>query len=199
MNLTKLLLSTLCCGLVASSVLAEPVISEFLASNQTGNRDVDGDRNDWIEIFNPDTTPVNLAGWFLTDRATTPQKWAFPAVTIASKGYLVVWASEKNRAVAGQELHTNFKLDASGEYLALVRPVGTVAQEFAPTYPPQIPDVAYGVAMQETRTTLLGNGSPAKFHVPADASLGNTWQGSAFDDSTRRRPWRSVTLVLQLQ
>ena len=31
-----------------------------------------------------------------------------------------------------------------GEYLALVRPDGTVASEFAPTYPPQRRDVSYG-------------------------------------------------------
>jgi len=42
------------------------------------------------------------------------------------------------------KLHTNFKLPASGGYLALVRPDGrTVASEFA-KYPPQFQDISYG-------------------------------------------------------
>jgi len=32
-----------------------------------------------------------------------------------------VFASDKNRAIAGSELHTNFKLTAGGEHLALIR------------------------------------------------------------------------------
>ncbi|MCW5556824.1 MAG: hypothetical protein KIT22_03145, partial [Verrucomicrobiae bacterium] len=39
---------------------AAPVISEFLASNRDGLRDEDGEASDWIEIRNPDATPVSL-------------------------------------------------------------------------------------------------------------------------------------------
>ena len=38
------------------------VISEFMASNQSGLRDEDGDDEDWIEIYNPGNSSVNLAG-----------------------------------------------------------------------------------------------------------------------------------------
>ncbi len=126
---------------------AEPVISEFVASNQLGPRDEDGDRNDWIEIFNPDLEEVNLAGWYLTDEAMNQWKWAFPAVTIPAQGYLLVWASDKNKTSPAGPLHTNFRLSAEGEYLALIRPNLTVAHEFSPAYPPQPQDVSYGVPM----------------------------------------------------
>ena len=46
--------------------------------------------------------------------------------------------------MAGEELHTNFRLSASGDYLALVRPDGTVASEFTPDYPPQEANISYG-------------------------------------------------------
>jgi len=43
------------------------------------------------------------------------------------------------------ELHTNFSLSSSGEYLALVSPDGTrVSTEFAPSFPLQRRDVSYG-------------------------------------------------------
>lgn len=53
---------------------AEPVISEFLASNRTGILDEDGDHSDWIELRNPDPATASLKGWYLTDSATNKIK-----------------------------------------------------------------------------------------------------------------------------
>ena len=128
----------------------EPVINEFLAANDSGLQDAafDGDRPDWIEIYNPNTLySLALGGYHLTDDPDNLDKWAFPAVSLAPGTYLVVFASEKNRAVAGQKLHTNFKLLENGEYLALVKPDGaTIVQQFAPAYPDQSSDISYSSA-----------------------------------------------------
>src|SRR5262245_42778506 len=97
-------------------------ITEFSASNSSGLRDEDGDYSDWIEIFNGGSTTVNLGGWFLTDAPGNLTKWRFPATNVAPNGFLIVFASGKNRVVAGAPLHANFSLNASGEYLALVLP-----------------------------------------------------------------------------
>ncbi|MFT6498703.1 MAG: hypothetical protein ACJAT6_000835, partial [Akkermansiaceae bacterium] len=99
-------------------VFGAPVISEFMASNETTLTDENGDFSDWIEIFNPDDEPVDLGGYFLTDDALTLNHWEFPATTLKVGEWLVVFASGKNRDVG--ELHTGFKLAAEGEYLALV-------------------------------------------------------------------------------
>ena len=101
---------------------ADVVVSEFVASNQTGLVDEDGDTPDWIELHNNGAGIVSLAGWALTDSAANLAQWIFPAVTIEPNGFMVVFASSKNRAVAGGVLHTNFKLSSNGGYLALVRP-----------------------------------------------------------------------------
>ncbi|KAA3610820.1 MAG: hypothetical protein DWQ01_07890 [Planctomycetota bacterium] len=128
----------------------DPVISEFLASNGQGWVDEDGDTSDWIELFNPGPAPVDLSGWFLTDDQSDLQQWAFPAGTsLAPQAFLVVFASDKDRAVAGQELHTNFKLRADGEYLALIKADGIqIASEYAPEFPQQYSDVSFGYAFQ---------------------------------------------------
>lgn len=132
---------------VVPSSLAVPYISEFVASNQTGLTDEDGSLPDWIEIANPDGTAADLSGWSLTDDLLTPAKWVFPAgATIPAGGYLVVFASGKDRRVAGQNLHTNFSLSSGGEYLGLYAPsAATATWEYAPSYPVQTPDVSYGV------------------------------------------------------
>jgi hypothetical protein len=126
-------------------------ITELVALNVLGLSDVDGDRSDWLEIFNDGAAPVSLEGWHLTDDATLLTKWTFPAVSVAAGGYLVVFASDKNRAVAGQQLHTNFKLSGGGEYLGLVRNDGiTIEDEYAPSFPVQNDDISWG------RTNDLG-------------------------------------------
>src|SRR5262249_62316901 len=62
----------------------------------------------------------------------------FPSTNVPPNGFLIVFASGKNRVVPGAPLHANFSLNASGEYLALVKPDGvTIAREFAPRFPEQ--------------------------------------------------------------
>ncbi|MEM7531759.1 MAG: lamin tail domain-containing protein [Chloroflexota bacterium] len=122
------------------------IITEFMASNNDALFDEDGDSSDWIELHNTTTSGLNLEGWFLTDDAANLTKWQFPSVTIGGNGYLVVFASDKDRAEAGSQLHTNFRLSSSGDYLALVQPDGeTIANEFPPTYPEQYGNVSFGL------------------------------------------------------
>ena len=47
----------------------ELLITEFLASNDDGLRDEDGDSSDWIELHNGGLEPIDLDGWPLTDSA----------------------------------------------------------------------------------------------------------------------------------
>lgn len=108
------------------SVCAEPVISEFLAWNETGYRDDDGDRSDWIELHNPDSKDINLAGWFLTDDRENLQKWVFPSIVLGANQYRLVFASGENRSQLGAPLLTNFRLRSKGEYLALANPQAEV-------------------------------------------------------------------------
>lgn len=123
----------------------EPIISEFLANNGGGLSDEDGETSDWIEIYNSTSSSLNLNGYYLTDDPLFLTKWSFPSVSLAPGEYLVVFASSKDRSVAGSELHTNFSLDAGGDYLALVNPNGTsILSEFQPTYPAQEIDISYG-------------------------------------------------------
>ena len=103
---------------------ADPVITEFVASNSGGILDGDGDASDWIEIFNPGDTSINLQGWHLTDDRSSLSKWTFPSAELEGGQFVVVFASGKNKTDGRGYLHTNFALSQSGEYLGLVRPDG---------------------------------------------------------------------------
>jgi hypothetical protein len=163
-----------------------PLISEIMAANDTSLDDEDGDDSDWIEIYNPTPAPVDLGGWYLTDNPRDLDKWRFPPVTLAPNDFLVVFASDKDRTTAGSELHTNFKLDADGEYAALVMPDGSIASEIMPgggEFPPQTTDVSFGLSMPFEVRTLVASGANARFHVPTDGQIDSVWMRPDFDDS----------------
>jgi len=130
---------------IVSRTEAALQISEFMASNDSTLADEDGDFSDWIEIRNTGASAVSLSGYHLTDNAANLTKWTFPAVNLNAGAYIVVFASNKDRTDPAGELHTNFRLSSSGEYLGLVEPDGTtVASDFSPVYPPQFADESFG-------------------------------------------------------
>lgn len=123
---------------------AAPVISEFLASNQSSLEDEDDESSDWIEIHNPEASEVDLSGYAISDDPEEPLKWTFPAGTsLPANGRIIVFASGKDRLNPNQ-LHTNFSLAASGGFLTLADATGQVISQFA-DYPQQKSDVSYGI------------------------------------------------------
>jgi hypothetical protein len=96
-----------------SSVLpgGQLVLNEIMTKNLTGGA------TDWIELFNPTSAAIDLAGVSLTDDAATPRKWVFPAgATIAPSGYFVV-SCDSNAAASSNNastLNTGFGLAENG-------------------------------------------------------------------------------------
>jgi CotH protein/lamin tail-like protein/Fn3 domain-containing protein len=128
-----------------NAATAALLLNEFMAENDRTLNDEDGDSEDWIEIFNPGVVEANIGGWFLTDDPRELNKWQFPeGKTIPANGYLVVFASNKDRTNVLGRLHTNFQLDNDGEYLALVDRNTNVVSDFPPPVPLQQVDVSYG-------------------------------------------------------
>lgn len=145
-------------------------INEFMASNDGSYSNypipgqVAGRLDDWIELLNGGTTTIDLAGWHLTDDRDELDKWTFPSGTTVDAGdFLIVYASNDNASDSNGNLHTNFKLSAGGEYLALVHPNLTVASEFGSggtDYPSQKTDVSYGLHPTTTLPVFFSNPTP---------------------------------------
>ncbi|MFH1213729.1 MAG: CotH kinase family protein, partial [Candidatus Neomarinimicrobiota bacterium] len=96
-------------------------INEILASNSTTNTDEFGEYDDWMEIY-CDSGSIDLAGFFLTDNFSQPDKWAFPDTVISAGPHLLIWADDQAEQGAW---HASFKLDKSGEFLAIFRKTDT--------------------------------------------------------------------------
>ncbi|MFP6898466.1 MAG: lamin tail domain-containing protein [Roseibacillus sp.] len=193
MNSIRSLAST--AVLIALTLCASPNahgtlhITEFMADNKNTLQDGDDDASDWIEIFNSGPQPVNMEGYFLTDEIDALTKWSFPSVEITENGFLLVFASGKDRSIPGAELHTSFKLSSDGEYLALVAPDGSsVVAEFGTEdnpLPEQFEDASYGLMQGggQTPTVFIGSQQQAKVLIPSDDALGGDWTAQQFQDS----------------
>ena len=81
---------------VASANAQEVTINEVVSSNAEVLVDENGDTPDWVELKNLLSTPLDLAGYGLSDN-DDPFRWVFPATSIPAQGHVVVFASGKNR------------------------------------------------------------------------------------------------------
>lgn len=95
------------------------LINELLAKNNNTNTDQSGEFDDWVELFNQSTDTIKLSGKFLTDNFDNLTKWQFPgdSIFILPGEYKLIWCDSDTLQPG---LHTNFKLDAAGERIALV-------------------------------------------------------------------------------
>ena len=139
------------------------VINEILAENEAGLLDEDKDPEDWIELHNRGTQPVNLGGWSLSVDRDEEGQWVFPPASIPAGGYLLIWASGKDRreASANLRLHTNFKLNANGDDLRLFGPElpRTLVDELV--YPEQSPDHSWGRQKDQEVWSYFAQPTPA--------------------------------------
>jgi hypothetical protein len=99
-------------------IAGQVVINEFMAQNQNYNINEYGQHQDWIELFNTTSTPLNLFGLYLTDDYSQPTKFSFPPNSIIPpNGYFMIWADQDSTTTS--YVHCNFKLTASGEEIML--------------------------------------------------------------------------------
>ncbi|OQY27226.1 MAG: hypothetical protein B6243_13250 [Anaerolineaceae bacterium 4572_5.2] len=154
-------------------LLVEPaqhtlIINEFAASNGGSLTDEDGDKSDWIELYNCNPFPVNLANWSLTDDPDQPDKWIFPDIVLPAGEYLVIFASGKDRVN-----HTNFKLNAQGGYLGLFQPTSRRYLDLSTiVYPPQSAGISYGRLNEHS--AYFDIPTPGRANNEASAWLGLT-------------------------
>ena len=71
---------------LVSACLAQPlVINEVVSSNSSGRQDEDGDRPDWIELYNTSPVATSAAGYGLSDDVAEPFKWRLPAFILPAR------------------------------------------------------------------------------------------------------------------
>jgi hypothetical protein len=121
-----------------SPAVGSVLINEVLASNDSLLFDPNGQDEDWIELINTTNTPIDLAGFYLSDDPLNLMAWALPAGTVLpANGYILIWADNDVNQVG---LHANFKLSAGGEYVYLSHGFNVHDQI---SFGPQLANISY--------------------------------------------------------
>ena len=131
----------------AGSTQTQVTINELQSKNSKIESDT-GKKSDWVELYNPAKTDQDLAGCFISDDSSDPEKGKFSInATVPAQGFLVLWLDDTNDP--STPLHFPFKLSGAGDYLFLNDPAGKVLESV--TIPPDptggdsnAPDVSYG-------------------------------------------------------
>jgi hypothetical protein len=118
-----------------------PIVINEVLSNNAHNQNLNlgqypgGNRQDWIELYNSGSQPVDLIGLKLMSESADTQgrffgngtAWVFPSVVLQPGDYRLVFASGMD--LRGSELHTNFAISSTwGERLQLLDRENSVIQ-----------------------------------------------------------------------
>lgn len=96
-----------------------PIISEVMSANRNALAAEDGEFYDWIEIYNPTESSINLNGFAISDDLEEPAKYVLPAKVLGPGEFMVVFASG---GAIDSPIHAKFGISSSGEKLYLADP-----------------------------------------------------------------------------
>ena len=143
---------------ITSGDVPNLVINEFMASNSATFADPFGEFDDWIEIYNPGATAVDMGRFYFSD-SEDPFDDRIPGdapgeTTIQPGGYLIFWADSDTEQGPN---HLKFRLSASGESISLYYKDGRLID--TRTFGTQTTDVSEGRSPD-------GSSNWVKFNTP---------------------------------
>ncbi len=112
---------------VLNTAVAQVVINEFSGANYNNFQDNFNNYEDWIELYNTSPFPVDLSGYYLSDRISNNTKYQIPdGTSIPANGFLVFICDSRNVSGGGWN-HTNFAISQSNiEPVVFSNPAGDI-------------------------------------------------------------------------
>lgn len=161
------------CGTLASEVTSgglQLAINELMASNSNIITDEFDEFDDWVEIHNYSDQSIDLNGRYLSDNPDNPTKWAFPDMSIEAGAFLLIWVDDDDEQ---GPLHTDFKLDAQGEFIGIFETDAAGNTLIDGTdFGPQETDTALGRLPNGTGAFQAVNPTPAASNEPLGIGIG---------------------------
>ncbi|MDA9564269.1 CotH kinase family protein, partial [Flavobacteriales bacterium] len=138
----KKILLVFCCWIMVNAQ-AQILINEYQCSNMNTAMDSNGEYQDWFELFNTTAAPIDLTGYYLSDKITNPTKWQIPSgITLPANGFVTVFANGKG-VISGSEIHAGFKLTQTKPEVIVLTDAAGNPLDNVPLVPNQI-DHSYG-------------------------------------------------------
>lgn len=92
-------------------------INEVSSSNLQFQNNL-GKYTDWIELYNPNSGPLLLSDYYISDDITRLKKFHLPAFILPAYSYVIIFADDKG--YSDSTIHANFKLAKQGDTLFVV-------------------------------------------------------------------------------
>lgn len=153
--------TTILLVLISSLAYSQVILNEVQSSNSSTIADESGEYEDWIELYNPTDSDIEIGGLVFKDNVDV---WRIPSgdesTLLPPGGYFILWADDEEPEGI---FHTNFKLSASnGEFLGLYESDSITLIESV-ELPPMSGDQSYVKCMGEweisnSPTPLASNG-----------------------------------------
>ena len=120
------------------SAKGQVIINEYSAANYNTYTDNYGEFEDWVELYNPTATAIDLNGWGLSDKVSNPLKWIFPSsFNIPANGVVLIYCSGRDELI-GTNAHSNFKItQTKGNEVFMLSDAGGVFQDSIRVLPNQ--------------------------------------------------------------
>ena len=148
-----LIITALFCG-CSKSEYTDICISEAMSNNVSVLADENGEFCDWVELYNPTGSDVDLGGYSLTDNGMKADKFVFPSVTLKSGECLVVFADGNYKCdVQSRIFHAPFKISSSnGEGIRLYNRENVLVSLL--NLPQLEADTSFGIDQNNTQTVF---------------------------------------------
>lgn len=170
---------------IPSPTVGSVLLNEMVASNGTSALDQNGENDDWVELYNTTSSPIDLSGLYLSDDPLDLMKWPFPVPTvIPANGFLIVWADND---VFQTGLHAGFKLSSSGESVYLSNGATIFDQV---NFGIQTTDIAYA--------RCPDGGATFAYVVPTYAATNNCYaqvENSSFEVKVFPNPFKDLVQI----
>lgn len=102
-----------------------------MASNTTIDIPGYSQNDDWIELYNPTNSSIDISGYYITDDINSPTKFRLPSsagsLVIPAKGYVVLICSD-NPGLGKN--HITLGLSVSGEEIGVYSPDGSTLVDY---------------------------------------------------------------------
>lgn len=126
-SMYRLLLAASLCGLSCAPgggpSAGDVLINEIVADNEGVLLDNNLETEDYIELINISSAPINLRGYRISDSGAEVE---LPEMTVSPGERIVFYADDE---VEEGRLHLGFKLSSAGERLVLFDPRGDISDE----------------------------------------------------------------------
>ena len=121
------------------------VINEVMQSNvDCIMDDIKEFPDSWVELYNPTDAAINLKDYKIGVKKKVEKAWQLPNMSVAAKGYVLIYCDKAGEDEGVSALHTNFRLESGKDGNIFLFKGDKVVDKLESMAKQPAPNIAYG-------------------------------------------------------